>query len=160
MFQSSKSSWARRRNELSIRIFLLQRDEDKILAREKQKAAHQAASLGLPDPSLVALANSANPYGTLGDDDDDDDKDSLDEDSDDDVKDANGVSSSLKLHAKSLKEVISKSDIIVQVLDARDPEGTRSRKIEREVIQVHGKKLVMVMNKIGAFSTIRARVLG
>ena len=153
MFQSSKSSWARRRNELSIRIFLLQRDEDKILAREKQKAAHQAASLGLPDPSLVALANSANPYGTLGDD-DADDKDSLDEDSDDDVKDANGVSSSLKLHAKSLKEVISKSDIIVQVLDARDPEGTRSRKIEREVIQVHGKKLVMVMNKIGTFSRL------
>lgn len=101
----------------------------------------------------MALANSANPYGTLGDE-DDEDNDSLDEDSDDDVKDANGVSSSLKLHAKSLKEVISKSDIIVQVLDARDPEGTRSRKIEREVIQVHGKKLVMVMNKIGTFSRL------
>lgn len=101
--------------------------------------------MGLPDPSLVALANSANPYGAL----EDEDNDSLDEDSDEDADDANGVSSSLKLHAKSLKEVISKSDIIVQVLDARDPEGTRSRKIEREVIQVHGKKLVLVMNKIG-----------
>lgn len=123
-----------------------QRDEERLIAREKQKAAHQAASLGLPDPSLVALANSANPYGTLENEEDD----SLDEDEEDeDVDDANGVSSSLKLHAKSLKEVISKSDIIVQVLDARDPEGTRSRKIEREVIQVHGKKLIMVMNKIG-----------
>lgn len=94
----------------------------------------------------MALANSANPYGSLDNGDDDE---SLDEESDEDADNANAVSSSLKLHAKSLKEVISKSDIIVQVLDARDPEGTRSRKIEREVVQVHGKKLVMVMNKIG-----------
>jgi nuclear GTP-binding protein len=115
------------------------------LAREKQKAAHQAASLGLPDPSLVALANSANPYATL----DEEANESLDEDSEDEDDDVGGVSSSLKLHAKSLKEVIGKSDIIVQVLDARDPEGTRSRKIEREVVQVHGKKLVLVLNKIG-----------
>lgn len=94
----------------------------------------------------MALANAANPYGSL----DNEEDDSLDEDDEDEeADDANGVSSSLKLHAKSLKEVISKSDIIVQVLDARDPEGTRSRKIEREVIQVHGKKLIMVMNKIG-----------
>lgn len=44
--------------------------------------------------------------------------------------------------------MISKSDVIVQVLDARDPEGTRSRKIEREAVQVQGKKLVLVLNKI------------
>ena len=73
-------------------------------------------------------------------------------DEDDDEADDNAAaesSSSLKLHARSLRDVISKSDVIVQVLDARDPEGTRSRKIEREAVQVHGKKLVLVLNKIG-----------
>lgn len=79
----------------------------------------------------------------------------MDEESDEEVND---VSSSLKLHAKSLKEVISKSDIVVQVLDARDPAGTRSRKIEREVVQVHGKKLVLVLNKIGMSQIIMVLV--
>ena len=101
----------------------------------------------MPDPSIVALANSANPYASLNDE--------TMEDSDDDGSDAEnsddseaGTSSSLRLHAKSLREVISKSDVIIQVLDARDPEGTRSRKIEKEAVQVHGKKLVLVLNKI------------
>jgi nuclear GTP-binding protein len=68
-------------------------------------------------------------------------------DSEDD--EVTGISASLRLHAKSLRDVIERSDVIVQVLDARDPNGTRSKKIEREAIQVHGKKLVLVLNKIG-----------
>ena len=47
-----------------------------------------------------------------------------------------------------MREVLTNSDVLIQVLDARDPEGTRSRKIEREAVQVHGKKLVLVLNKI------------
>lgn len=72
-----------------------------------------------------------------------------DSDMDEDEEEV-GISASLRLHARSLRDVIGKSDVIVQVLDARDPEGTRSRKIEREAVQVHGKKLVLVLNKIGA----------
>ena len=123
----------------------LQRELEKQLRREQQKAAHQAASLGLANP---APANEDEELG--GDSDDFETDDSMDED--DDEADDNAAaesSSSLKLHARSLRDVISKSDVIVQVLDARDPEGTRSRKIEREAVQVHGKKLVLVLNKIG-----------
>lgn len=125
-----------------------QRELEKQLRREQQKAAHQAASLGLPDPSIAALAASTNPYATLGEDGEEEYTDSEGSSDDEEV----GISSSLRLHAKSLREVISKSDVIVQVLDARDPEGTRSRKIEREAVQVHGKKLVLVLNKIGGCS--------
>merc|ERR1711939_564635 len=119
------------------------REVEKQQRREQQKAAHQAASLGLPDPAMAALAASSNPYATL----EDGEGEYSDTDASSD-EEATGISSSLRLHAKSLREVISKSDVIVQVLDARDPEGTRSRKIEREAVQVHGKKLVLVLNKI------------
>lgn len=92
---------------------------------------------------MAALAQAAQATA------DDDIEGSLASDSDNEEMDEDAASSSsLKLHAKSLREVIDKSDVIVQVLDARDPNGTRSRKIEREAVQVHGKKLVLVLNKI------------
>lgn len=47
--------------------------------------------------------------------------------------------------------------MIIQVLDARDPEGTRSRWVEDEVRKrdMQGKKLLGVLNKIGEFSLMR-----
>ncbi|CAB50299.1 GTPase [Pyrococcus abyssi] len=45
-----------------------------------------------------------------------------------------------------VKEVIGEADIVVEVVDARDPIGTRNRKLERMVIE-SGKKLLIVMNK-------------
>jgi ribosome biogenesis GTPase A len=46
---------------------------------------------------------------------------------------------------------VDQSDIILLVLDARDPEGCRSRLVEEEVRrrESEGKKLVFVLNKIG-----------
>ncbi|KAF9005046.1 P-loop containing nucleoside triphosphate hydrolase protein [Cyathus striatus] len=55
-----------------------------------------------------------------------------------------------KFYLRSLHKVIDESDIIVLVLDARDPEGCRSRLVEEEVRrrEAEGKKLVFVLNKI------------
>lgn len=60
---------------------------------------------------------------------------------------------SLKLHAKSLRKVLEMSDVVIEVLDARDPVGTRCRAVERELKSLDGgrKKLVLVLNKIGTF---------
>jgi nuclear GTP-binding protein len=60
--------------------------------------------------------------------------------------------SSAKAFMRELRKVIERSDVIIQVLDARDPEGTRSRWVEEEVrkSEGQGKKLLAVMNKIGA----------
>ncbi|KAG6903438.1 hypothetical protein C0995_005461 [Termitomyces sp. Mi166 len=55
-----------------------------------------------------------------------------------------------KYYLKTLHKVIDESDIIILVLDARDPEGCRSRLVEEEVRrrEMEGKKLVFVLNKI------------
>ena len=45
------------------------------------------------------------------------------------------------------REVIDECDIILEVVDARDIEGTRSRKIET-LVRRRGKKLILVINKI------------
>lgn len=58
----------------------------------------------------------------------------------------------LKRHyIKTLHKVVDGSDIVLFVLDARDPEGCRSKLIEDEVRrrESEGKKLVFVLNKIG-----------
>lgn len=52
-------------------------------------------------------------------------------------------------YMKELKEVIEQSDIILEVLDARDPEGCRCREIEAEILARSGdKKIILVLNKI------------
>jgi len=61
-----------------------------------------------------------------------------------------------KRYLKPLLKVIDESDIIMLVLDARDPEGCRSRLVEEEVRKrvIEGKRLVFVMNKIGEHSIL------
>ena len=58
-----------------------------------------------------------------------------------------------KYYIRSLHNVVDQSDIILVVLDARDPEGCRSRLVEEQVRrrELEGKKLVSVLNKIGRF---------
>ncbi|KAH0835746.1 P-loop containing nucleoside triphosphate hydrolase protein [Lanmaoa asiatica] len=53
-------------------------------------------------------------------------------------------------YVRALHKVIDESDIVILVLDARDPEGCRSRLVEEEVRrrESQGKKLVFVLNKI------------
>ncbi|KAK1223667.1 nuclear GTP-binding protein nug1 [Marasmius sp. AFHP31] len=55
-----------------------------------------------------------------------------------------------KHYLKALHKVIDESDIVILVLDARDPEGCRSRLVEEEVRrrESEGKKLVFVLNKV------------
>src|SRR5215813_9631386 len=54
-------------------------------------------------------------------------------------------------YLRALHQVIEQSDVVVLVLDARDPEGCRSRLIEEEVRrrESEGKRLVFVLNKVG-----------
>jgi len=56
-----------------------------------------------------------------------------------------------KHYLQTLHKVVDESDILILVLDARDPEGCRSRLVEDEVRrrEAEGKKLVFVLNKIG-----------
>ncbi|KAI0098643.1 P-loop containing nucleoside triphosphate hydrolase protein [Nemania sp. FL0031] len=79
--------------------------------------------------------------------------DDMDEDDDDEDSDGGAdftVDSSRKAHDKVFKQVVEQADVVLYVLDARDPEGTRSREIERMVMAAAsgGKRLMLVLNKI------------
>ncbi|KAL8781903.1 MAG: hypothetical protein Q9203_000516 [Teloschistes exilis] len=58
--------------------------------------------------------------------------------------------SSRRAFDKVYKSILASSDIILYVLDARDPNGTRSREIEREIVAADSgsKRLLLILNKI------------
>lgn len=56
-----------------------------------------------------------------------------------------------KKFVKEVRKIIDESDLLIEVLDARDPEGSRSHDIEKEIAE-KGKKLVLLMNKIDLVS--------
>lgn len=82
------------------------------------------------------------------------DSDGMDQDdSDSDQGSAFGpveTSSSRKSYDKISKQVVEQADVVLYVLDARDPEGTRSREVERSIMAAAsgGKRLILVLNKV------------
>ena len=56
---------------------------------------------------------------------------------------------SKRAYIKDLKEVIENSDVILEVLDARDPLNCKSTELE-ELIRSHkdDKKIILIINKI------------
>lgn len=57
--------------------------------------------------------------------------------------------SSRRAYLRELKKVIDNSDVILQVLDARDPIGSRIHPtIENTILSCYDKKMVLVLNKI------------
>lgn len=91
-------------------------------------------------------------------DDDFDDGDDDDDMEDDDgtgnghVIEVPGGATSRKAYDKVFKSVVEQADVILYVLDARDPEGTRSRDVERAVLAAAGgdagKRLILILNKV------------
>ena len=53
-------------------------------------------------------------------------------------------------HYRDFRKVVSLADVVLQVLDARDPNGCRSSEVEAFVHQfTPPKRLVFILNKIG-----------
>lgn len=61
--------------------------------------------------------------------------------------------SSRKAFDKIYKTVVDQADVILYVLDARDPEGTRSRAVEAAVLTNPDKRLIFVLNKVDLIPT-------
>lgn len=66
------------------------------------------------------------------------------------------IGQSRKAYMKDLKNVVEQSDVVLEILDARDPLGCRNIEMEHQVI-AQNKKLVLVLNKIDLVPTENAR---
>ncbi|EJW01648.1 hypothetical protein EDEG_03807 [Edhazardia aedis USNM 41457] len=62
-------------------------------------------------------------------------------------KEKSNEDNSFKSYMKHVNSVIAQSDVIFQILDARDPLGSRNEEIECKICSA-GKKLVLILNKI------------
>lgn len=59
------------------------------------------------------------------------------------------IDASRRAFYREFKEVFETADVILMVLDARDPQGCRVREVEEQILATGGKKrLIMVLNKI------------
>ncbi|XP_071815724.1 guanine nucleotide-binding protein-like 3 homolog [Apostichopus japonicus] len=57
--------------------------------------------------------------------------------------------SSRRAYFREVRRVVEAADVIIEVLDARDPIGTRCLELEKEILTSGGqKKLVLLLNKI------------
>lgn len=74
-------------------------------------------------------------------------EDEPDEDGGFDMKQQGVGQNSRRAYLRELRKVVTSADVILHVLDARDPEGTRSSNIEDMVLAHPNKKLVYVLNK-------------
>jgi nuclear GTP-binding protein len=60
---------------------------------------------------------------------------------------------SKKAYYKEFKKVVESADVILEVLDARDPLGCRTRQIEEMILNSGlNKRIILVLNKIGIFT--------
>ncbi|KAL8799770.1 MAG: hypothetical protein Q9182_005636 [Xanthomendoza sp. 2 TL-2023] len=108
-----------------------------------------------PMAALLASAKAqAAEYEEVSEEGADDDDGSMD-DSDHDTNLSPSTTSypgdsSRHCFDKVYKTILLSSDIILYVLDARDPMGTRSREIEREITAADSgsKRLILILNKI------------
>lgn len=64
-----------------------------------------------------------------------------------DIKGTNLGQNSRRAYLRELRKVVTGADVILQVLDARDPVGTCSKAVEEMVLADSRKKLVYVLNK-------------
>jgi nuclear GTP-binding protein len=128
-----------------------QMDEDGDLDEDIDESNPMAALIASARAAAAKYDKSlAASDDDMEDDDDDDDEDSDSDASDDGAHVSAGQASSRKTFDKVFKQVVDEADVVLYVLDARDPEGTRSREVERSVMAAAsgGKRLILILNKV------------
>jgi nuclear GTP-binding protein len=70
---------------------------------------------------------------------------------------ARKMAQSRRAYYKELRKVVEASDVLIEVLDARDPEGCRNKEIEDQALK-EGKKVILLVNKIDLVPPQNARM--
>ena len=91
----------------------------------------------------MAISGDVNHY----DDDNDNNKNDDNNDNIGTINHKNYGQNSRRAYLSELRKVIERADVILHILDARDPLGTRSTSVEDMVSRYPYKKLVYVLNK-------------
>lgn len=146
--------------EVEARMEGVEEEEIEALLEEMEEDGSDVDEDANPMAALLASAKArAAEYENeveSGDEMDEDDEDNELEEYDDEDGGV-GLSSiptrkdgSRKAFDKVFKQVVDQADVVLYVLDARDPEGTRSKDVERMVMAAAsgGKRLILILNKI------------
>ena len=121
-------------------------EEKKERRMENKKRAREAMEAGLPAPTLEDLRRRAD---GAAEDFAAKKAAKLDDFSLDDARAAEDNDSSRRAYYKEFVKVVEVSDVIIQVLDARDPLACRSPEVERFVRRANpDKRVVLLLNKI------------
>ena len=96
---------------------------------------------------LKNLVENANSSKAQFDDDSDQEEGVQKQDEAADLFEKNLGQNSRRAYLRELRKVVERADVILQVLDARDPMGTKSKSVEDMVLANSKKKLVYVLNK-------------
>lgn len=116
-------------------------EEVKLKQKEKRKEEVQKRRLGISmDVEIDETTTNQLLATSTEEQEDDEEEESIK------VKDGLGQNSR-RAYLSILRKVVKGADVIIQVLDARDPEGTRSTSVEDIVLSMPGKRLVYVLNK-------------
>lgn len=104
---------------------------------------------------MAALLASAKARAAAFDQKNEHDEDAMDDDNSEEESDEEGAThvrkdTSRKQFDKVYKQVVDSADVVLYVLDARDPMGTRSKEVEQVVMAADqgSKRLIFILNKI------------
>lgn len=119
-------------------------------AREKAMNKNRRIISGHSTLSIKDIARQANARGQEFD------ASAVEAKADDGIRDVvdsvtvGGKDNSRKAYYREFRKVLEMADVILEVLDARDPLGCRTRQIERLIMDsAKDKRIILVLNKIG-----------
>ncbi|RMZ82700.1 hypothetical protein DV738_g1468, partial [Chaetothyriales sp. CBS 135597] len=112
-----------------------------------EDSANPMAALLASAQARAAEYDAADLRGDIAEDDEETEAVQISQTMDTDYR---SPESSRKAFDKIFKQVLDAADVILYVLDARDPIGTRSKEVERQIMSAASgsKRLILVLNKI------------